>query len=232
VVGWRKSEVDEPDVRVSGSDGDLHLRDESDPDPLIEEMVERLRTGLSSLTAIDEWGRPIAWRNVVRLALGPLSNRLRDTEQALEIAVSMLPPTAEAVEPSPEPVPSVEPDPAPEPEPAPVAEAESLPLHEETVQAQVKTVEVILPAAQSQPERPLEGKQGETTPASIFRRSGDEGAVPMRTLSTRELLSRGGPHDPAAAQYDRFLAGLHGQGQQVRRDQDRRSGGTSLGNHL
>ena len=88
VFGARKNEV-EPNVRVAMPESDPLLRNEVDPDPLIEEMVGRLRDGLGTLVAIDEWGRPLAWRNVVRLALGPLAGKLRDTEQALEIAVSM-----------------------------------------------------------------------------------------------------------------------------------------------
>jgi hypothetical protein len=96
VFGARKTEVVEPNVRVEMPEGDPLLRNEVDPDPLIEEMVGRLREGLGTLVAIDEWGRPLAWRNVVRLALGPLAGKLRDTEQALEIAVSMIPPSPEA----------------------------------------------------------------------------------------------------------------------------------------
>lgn len=57
--------------------------DAVDPDPLVEEMVQRLRTGLSGMVALDEWGRPVAWRNVVRLALGPTLSRLRDAEADL-----------------------------------------------------------------------------------------------------------------------------------------------------
>jgi hypothetical protein len=233
-VGWRnKTEVDEVvESRPPAPDADTELRDETDPDPLIEEMVARLRDGLSTLTAIDEWGRPIAWRNVVRLALGPLANKLRDTEQALELAVSMLPPSSEA---------TTETDAVSTPEP--VAEAapqeESLPLHEETVQAQVRTVEVILPAAESRPETPLDDVQGHGAPeapqasaASPFVRSGDQRAVPVRSLSPRELLSGGGAYDAASPQYDRFLTGLNGQGQQVRGDQHRGTGRPGLGHNL
>jgi hypothetical protein len=229
-VGWRsKTEVEEPDVRVPAPDADVSLRDETDPDPLIEEMVERLRSGLTSLDAVDEWGRPLAWRNVVRLALGPLANKLRDTEQALELAVSMLPATSETpAEQAPE---------APVSEPA--ADDVHLPLHQESVQAQVKTVEVILPAAQSLPETPLDDVQGHGKPdapqasaGSMFVRSGDQGAVPVRSLSPRELLGGGSPYDASSAKYDRFLTGLDRQGQQVRGDQHRRAGGTGLGHNL
>jgi hypothetical protein len=211
---------------------DPELRDEPDPDPLIEEMVERLRHGLSSLNAVDEWGRPIAWRNVVRLALGPLANKLRDTEQALELAVSMLPATGEAAA-------EQQPDPSPEPVAEAAPQEESLPLHQETVQAQVKTVEVILPAGQSMPETPLDDVQGHGNPATpqasaspLFQRSGDQRAVPVRSLSPRELLSGGSAYNAASPQYDRFLTGLNGQGQQVRGDQHRGTGRPGLGHNL
>lgn len=69
----------------------LALRDEVDPDPFIEEMVARLRDGLGSLQAIDEWGRPMSWRNIVRMAVGPTVAQLRDAQTATGIAVSLLP---------------------------------------------------------------------------------------------------------------------------------------------
>lgn len=91
----RKTVVEEP--RVAAPAEDPALRDEKDPDPLIEEMVERLRDGLSSMNAFDEWGRPIAWRNVVRLAVGPLMGRLRDAETAVAVATHLSPPEPAAV---------------------------------------------------------------------------------------------------------------------------------------
>jgi hypothetical protein len=48
------------------------LRDERDPDPLLEEATERLRAALVHLDARDEWGRRLAWRQVARIALGPV----------------------------------------------------------------------------------------------------------------------------------------------------------------
>jgi hypothetical protein len=92
---FRKPQVVEEDVVTSPArvTGDPALRAEVDPDPLVEEMTARLREGLSSLVAVDEWGRELAWRNVVRMALGPLGGRLRDAEQAAEIAVALLPST-------------------------------------------------------------------------------------------------------------------------------------------
>lgn len=66
-------------------------RDEIDPDPLIEQMVQRLRAELGSLSATDEWGRPLAWRAVVRLALGPTLGQLRDAQTAAALADAMLP---------------------------------------------------------------------------------------------------------------------------------------------
>lgn len=52
-------------------DVDPAFRDEPDAEPVVEAMVERLRTHLSGMVALDEYNRPVAWRNVVRLALGP-----------------------------------------------------------------------------------------------------------------------------------------------------------------
>lgn len=66
------------------------LRQEPDPDPVVEAAAERLREQLSTLTALDQWGRPVAWRHVARIALGPLATqRVRDamTADALEEAV-------------------------------------------------------------------------------------------------------------------------------------------------
>ena len=58
-------------------DFDPRLRETVDDDPLVEEMVERLRRGLGGLLAVDPWGRPTAWRDVVRTALGPALAELR-----------------------------------------------------------------------------------------------------------------------------------------------------------
>ena len=173
VFGARKNEVVEPSVRMDMPEGDPLLRNEVDPDPLVEEMVGRLREGLSSLVAVDEWGRPLAWRNVVRLALGPLAGRLRDTEQALELAVSMMPapaetaPAAPAPEVAPEAVSVLEPPAATENVAQPPAEhvAERFVAPENptpmeylaapSALAAEPTVEVILPASEAAPEAPL-----------------------------------------------------------------------------
>lgn len=56
---------------------DPALRDTADPDPIVEEMVQRLRTTLQGMVALDEFGRAVPWRQVVRLALGPSLDRLR-----------------------------------------------------------------------------------------------------------------------------------------------------------
>lgn len=94
----RKTLVDvEPRITIPADDP--VLRNEQDPDPLIEEMVQRLRDGLSSLSAYDEWGRPLAWRNVVRLAVGPLSGRLRDAETAVTVAAHLAEPEQQPAEP-------------------------------------------------------------------------------------------------------------------------------------
>ncbi len=72
-------------VTTALPDVDPALREAVDPDPLVEQMVERLRGSLSDLVALDEYGRPIAWRHVVRLALGPTLGRLRDAETCLTL---------------------------------------------------------------------------------------------------------------------------------------------------
>ena len=72
-------------VTTTLPDVDPALREAMDPDPLVEQMVERLRVSLSGLVALDEYGRPIAWRHVVRLAVGPTLGRLRDAETSLTL---------------------------------------------------------------------------------------------------------------------------------------------------
>jgi hypothetical protein len=58
---------------------DTALRDQVDPDRLVEEATARLRDQLQSLDAVDAWGRPLAWRQVARIALGSLASpRVRD----------------------------------------------------------------------------------------------------------------------------------------------------------
>lgn len=74
----RRSDAPSPPV----AEPDPRLRDEPDADPLVEEMTARLRAGLGSLEATDQYGRPMAWRNVVRLAVGPALTRLRDADTA------------------------------------------------------------------------------------------------------------------------------------------------------
>ena len=298
VFGARKNEPVEPSVRVEMPEGDPLLRDEVDPDPLIEEMVARLREGLGTLVAIDEWGRPLAWRNVVRLALGPLAGKLRDTEQALEIAVSMIPPSSEAQATVAEVKAELQEladaavarasaeaaavtEEAPAEEAAPVVSVVEPPATTEYAAeppAAEPTVEVILPASQAAPETPLhEAEQpqaqldevqghavlveepivieepvAEQAPAapevaapqvagqpapvhaaphaqptavppatSLFTVSGDQRAVPVSPLSPGQLLRGSSADDSTTAKYDRFLTGLYGQGQQVRRDEDR-----------
>jgi hypothetical protein len=170
VVAFRKSVDVEPVMRLEAPDADPLLRNEIDPDPLIEEMVGRLRDGLSSLHAVDEWGRPIAWRNVVRLALGPLASKLRDTEQALELAVSMIPVPEEehvaerrvsdrrASESEAEPVAEAVVEPVVEAADVP-AEAVTAPVEtpvEDVPAAPQATVDVILPAADAVSDVPVE----------------------------------------------------------------------------
>jgi len=80
-------EPKDPDRSVTSwlPEVDASFRDAVDPDPLVEAMVERLRSSLSGLVALDEYGRPVAWRQVVRLALGPTLGRLRDAETSLAL---------------------------------------------------------------------------------------------------------------------------------------------------
>jgi len=61
------------------------LRDEPDPDPLVEQAADRLRAALTSLEARDEWGRALAWRQIARIALGPLVTELRDSQTAARL---------------------------------------------------------------------------------------------------------------------------------------------------
>jgi len=75
-----------------------HLRDEPDPDPLVEEAAERLRGALVSLDARDEWGRRLAWRQVARIALGPVVTELRDAQTAARLMAATQPAGPEPVE--------------------------------------------------------------------------------------------------------------------------------------
>lgn len=49
---------------------ETRLRTAVDQDPVVEEAAQRLRDSLSHLDARDEWGRPVAWHLVARIALG------------------------------------------------------------------------------------------------------------------------------------------------------------------
>lgn len=64
------------------------LRRDSDPDPIVEEAAERLRDALTWLDARDEWGRPLAWRQVARIAIGPLLAQLRDAQTAAVLSAA------------------------------------------------------------------------------------------------------------------------------------------------
>jgi len=229
---WRKTTEAEPETAPFTSDPELVLRDEPDPDPLIEEMTERLRAGLGSLVAVDEWGRTLAWRNVVRLAVGPLSGRLRDAETAAVIATSMVTEEPAPLEPEP-----VAPEPVLEAAPEPVSEA----APEPTPEPEQPTVEVILPHAQEQgpvtyssPPATREFNASLFGPrtTSVVLVSADERPVAVSTLDTGELAGGGSADDTTAAKYDRFLTSLYGQGQQVGRDEHSGSGGASLSDDL
>jgi hypothetical protein len=144
VFGARKNEVVEPSVRMDMPEGDPLLRNEVDPDPLVEEMV----------------------------------GRLRDTEQALELAVSMMPAPAETAPaaPAPEAVSVLEPPAATEYVAQPPAEhvAERFVAPENptpmeylaapSALAAEPTVEVILPASEAAPEAALQPLPDVTPP--------------------------------------------------------------------
>jgi hypothetical protein len=66
----RRDLDDDPELLALGLESDPELRDEPDPDPLVEAATERLREPLSALSAVDAWGRPVAWRHVARIVLG------------------------------------------------------------------------------------------------------------------------------------------------------------------
>ena len=74
------------------------LRDEPDPDPLVEEAAQRLRQALISLEAHDEWGRLLAWRKVAQIALGPIVLRLRDAQTAARLMAAATQPAPEPLE--------------------------------------------------------------------------------------------------------------------------------------
>jgi hypothetical protein len=165
---WRKPVDVEAVLRPEVSDADPLLRNEIDPDPLIEEMVARLRDGLSAMDAVDEWGRPMAWRNVVRLALGPLASKLRDTEQALELAVSMIPPAEEEERRVEDRRSEDRRADSPEVVEEPVAVAEPVAAPQEDLPTAEATVDVILPAADAVTDLPVENPAAEVLGHAIL----------------------------------------------------------------
>ncbi len=76
-------------VRLTLPDFDPRLRAQGDEDPIVEEMVERLRRGLGGMVAVDGWGRPLSWRDVVRTALGTSLMELRDARTARALAAAV-----------------------------------------------------------------------------------------------------------------------------------------------
>ena len=99
----RHDHTQEPALIGSGhTEPDPELRDQVDPDPLVEEATARLREQLLALDAVDTWGRPLAWRQVARIALGSLATpRVRDALTADVLADAMNDAVAEQ-EPAPE----------------------------------------------------------------------------------------------------------------------------------
>ena len=75
-------EVGQPGLSPVGL---AELRDQVDPDPLVEQATDRLRAALTSLDARDEWGRQLAWRQIARIAIGPLLTELRDAQTAARL---------------------------------------------------------------------------------------------------------------------------------------------------
>lgn len=136
-------------TRTVAPEVDPALRDEVDPDPLIEEMVQRLRDNLSSLAAVDEWGRAMSWRNVVRLAVGPSAQRFRDAQTAAELAVALADVPAPAVVSAPSAPASAEP--VAEPATAPVAERPAEPTGEGHAAPVVEAAAEPMPAAAAEP---------------------------------------------------------------------------------
>jgi hypothetical protein len=189
---------------------DAALRDEVDDDPLIEQMVARLRDGMRTLDAIDEWGRPVSWRNVVRIAVGPLASALRDAQTAAALGSAI---SREATSPA-------EPDGVGWPvgrhsvEPA----APAADLTPETVELEVATSS----EAAERPEAPIK----------ISYRLGDHGSISVGSLGAGELLRGGSPDDSTSAKYDRFLTSLYGERKQVGGDQDGGARGPGLGDDL
>lgn len=100
----------EPDRAIvlpeTDADARTRLRDEPDPDPLVEAMTERLRRACPASLSLDEWGRPLAYRHVVRMAL---------TAIPLPLVVEL----AQAFRDEPTPAPTSAPAPTPTPTPAP-----------------------------------------------------------------------------------------------------------------
>ena len=105
------------DLTTSAIESDPALRDEVDPDPVVEEAVQRLRNEVSRMVAFDSWGRPLAWRHIVRIAVGPMIGDLRDSQTAARIGQALAEPPA-AVEPQPVAVEQQEPVAAPSAAPA------------------------------------------------------------------------------------------------------------------
>jgi hypothetical protein len=88
---FRRHEQEHAPLSLGHTEPDTALRDEVDPDPVVEEATARLRDQLLGLEAVDAWGRPVAWRQVARIALGPLAtSRVRDamTADVIERSVS------------------------------------------------------------------------------------------------------------------------------------------------
>lgn len=84
-----RHQADVPPAIIALPSVDPALRSTPDGDPLVEEMVERLRQNLGDLVALDPWGRPVAWRDVVRVALGGALAELRDARTAVALSTAI-----------------------------------------------------------------------------------------------------------------------------------------------
>ena len=73
-MGRRRKGTDAPSATPPVTDP--VLRDQGDSDPLVEALTERLRRQFPASLSYDEWGRPVAYRHVVRAALSALPPEL------------------------------------------------------------------------------------------------------------------------------------------------------------
>lgn len=100
---------------------------QEDPDPVVQQALERMRMHLGELDATDRYGRPVSWAQIARIVIGPLADRVRDadTAGALMDALAPITVTEPVFEPAPESAAPAAPS-AVEPPPAPRQSGEQL----------------------------------------------------------------------------------------------------------